>query len=353
MAFQNIKNVKIVGISATVPKHKEDNLNLEILGTSEDRQKFVDATGIRFRHTVADSGLCTSDLCYSSAEKLIEELQWDKSEIDCLIFVTQTPDYVLPATSCILQNRLGLSQECFAMDISLGCSGWVYGLATISALISAGGFKKGLLLSGDTVTMTKSPRDKSTYPLFGDAGTATALTFDTQAKDMKFHFGTDGSNSESIIIKDGGFRNVYTPTSSEYFEAEPGVFRTNMQSVLNGAQVFTFGITKAPKSIKALLEYSNKNIEEIDYLLLHQANTFMTNKISKKAGADINKVPYSIGEYGNTSSASIPLTMVTQLNDKLTKGSNDILACGFGVGFSWGSTIINLDTIKCPTIIEI
>lgn len=351
MAFQKIKNVKITGITACVPDSIVDNTKSKIIGDVSEIQKFIDTTGIGMRHTVGDSKICTSDLCFQAAERLIQDLEWSKQDIDCLIFVTQTPDYILPATSCILQDRLGLSTDCFAIDISLGCSGWVYGLATISQLVGSGNFKKGLLLVGDTVTVTKSERDKSTFPLFGDAGTATALEFSESAPEMFFHTATDGSGYQSIIIEDGGFRNFFTNESLEVNEREEGVFRNNLQSYLNGADVFIFGITKAPRSINTLIEKFNINREEVDYLIMHQANKLMNEKIRKKVNIDTKKVPYSLDEYGNTSSASIPLTIVSRLNEKVSSSTNKFIACGFGVGLSWASVYFEIDAIVCPKVI--
>lgn len=351
MAFQTVNNVKINGISACVPEQVADNSELKLLGSEEDIAKFIDTTGIAKRHVVGDSGICTSDLCFQAAEKLLDSLNWDKADIDCLIFVTQTPDYILPATSCILQDRLGLSKDCFTLDISLGCSGWVYGLSTISGLMSSGNFKKALLLVGDTVTVTKSDRDKSTYPLFGDAGTATALTYDMQAKPMYFQTGTDGSSYEAIIIEDGGFRNFFNETSLEVKEREPGIYRNNLQSYLNGQDVFIFGITRAPKSIKALASEFNIDTDEVDYFVFHQANKLMTEMIRKKIKTTPEKVPYSLNEYGNTSSASIPLTIVTRLRDKVGGEPLKIVGCGFGVGLSWGTVYFETDGLVCPEII--
>lgn len=352
MAFQKIENVKISGISACVPDHVVDNSKLELLGNADEIAKFIETTGIAKRYTIGGKKICTSDLCFEAAEKVIADLNWNKNEIDCLIFVTQTPDYILPATSCVLQHRLGLSTECFTLDISLGCSGWVYGLATISQLLSSGNFKKGLLLVGDTVTVTKSNRDKSTYPLFGDAGTATALEFDNSASPMYFHTATDGSGYKAIMIEDGGFRNFFTPESLEMKECEPGIYRNKLQSYLNGADVFIFGITKAPKSINGLLSHFSLNKEDVDYLILHQANMLMNDKIRKKVGIDEPKVPYSIDEYGNTSSASIPLTMVARLQEEVVGSKQRFLACGFGVGLSWGSVFFETNNIVCPAIIK-
>jgi 3-oxoacyl-[acyl-carrier-protein] synthase-3 len=352
MACQTVQNVKIVGVSACVPDNSIDNSKLEMIGTPKEISKFIETTGIANRHTVGNEKICTSDLCFQAAEKLIKDLSWSKAEIDCFILVTQTPDYILPSTSCILQDRLGLSSECFVLEISLGCSGWVFGMATIAQFLTSGNFKKGLLLVGDTVTVTKSDRDKSTYPLFGDAGTATALEYNEEAPPMYFHTATDGSKHKAIIIEDGGFRNFFSKESLKVKEREPGIFRNNLQSYLNGTDVFIFGITKAPKSINSLLQKFNINKEEVDYFVFHQANLLMTEKIRKKIKVDATKVPYSLDEYGNTSSASIPLTIVAKLKNDVTKNKNKILACGFGVGLSWGSVYFETDTIICPEIIK-
>lgn len=310
MAFYKTNNVLIKGISACVPVNKEDNKDLTLFADQQEASKFIEATGVEFRHIVRDSGICTSDLCFNAAHRLMDDLNWNAEDIDCLIFVSQTPDYILPATSCILQERLKLSQNCYAMDISLGCSGWVYGLSVISSLISSGFMKKGLLLAGDTTSVTKSAEDKSTYPLFGDAGTATAVEYAPESDPMIFNFGTDGKGYEAIIIPDGGFRSFFSEKSFVTEEIEPGIKRNRLQSILNGPAVFTFAITKAPKSVNALLEYFNIEKESIDYFIFHQANFFMNEKIRTKLKIDKEKTPYCLREFGNTSSASIPLTLV-------------------------------------------
>lgn len=352
MAFQVITNVSIKGISACVPSLKEDNKNLKIFQNFGESEKFIETTGVEYRRIVKKSGICTSDLCYMSSVKLMDELGWKREDIDCLIFVSQTPDYILPATACILQERLKLTNECYALDISLGCSGWVYGLSVIASLISGGTMKKGLLLAGDTTTVTKSPKDKSTYPLFGDAGTATAVEFDCNARPLRFHFGTDGKGYEAIMIPDGGFRNFFNERSFDEKEIEPGIVRNRLQSILNGPAVFTFGLSRAPKSVNALLEHFGINREDIDYFIFHQANLFMNERIRMKLKIEPEKVPYSLREYGNTSSASIPLTIVTQFREKQHRYKN-LLVCAFGVGLSWASAVLETGDLYCPDLTEI
>lgn len=352
MSFLNVSNVKITGIASCVPQEIIENLNSPIFDSTEEAQRFVETTGIKKRRVVGNQRICTSDLCIQAAEKLFQESKWSKEEVDCLIFVTQTPDYILPATSCVIQNRLGLSKDCYALDISLGCSGWVYGLSVITSLMQTGMFKKGLLLVGDTTTVTKSEKDKSTFPLFGDAGTCTALEFDESSPKMYFHFGTDGSGFESIMIKDGGFRHPFSEESLKEKEHANGIIRNDLQSILNGANVFTFGIGRAPKSVKALLEKFDLEIDNIDYGLFHQANMMMNEKIRNKLALSVEKVPYSIDEFGNTSSASIPLTMNFKLLEVLRNKKNKFVACGFGVGLSWGSVYFETEKIICPEIQE-
>ena len=351
MGYQHIKNIEISGVSACVPRHIEDNRQLPLLGSPEQALKFIETTGVITRHTVNKQNICSSDMCFHAADKLLNDLEWRREDIGCLIFVSQTPDYIMPATACILQDRLGLSNECFALDISLGCSGWIHGMATIGALMQNGSFKKGLLLTGDTSTITKSPNDKSTYPLFGDSGTATALTYRENSEGLKIHTSTDGKGYRSIIIPDGGFRNFYNPVSDKVIEFEDGIKRSNLHTILDGPAVFTFGISKAPKSILGLMSNFNIDIEKVDYFILHQANKLMNEKIRNKLKVPPEKVPYSIDEYGNTSSSSIPLTMVTRLRNELKNSKCSFITCGFGVGLSWGTIYLQTDKIVCPEII--
>ncbi|MBP8959640.1 MAG: ketoacyl-ACP synthase III [Bacteroidales bacterium] len=353
MGFQHYKNVEIRGLAACVPKNIEDNRQSQLFSTDDQKKMFIETTGVISRHVIANRDICSSDLCFEAANKLMYELNWKREEIDCLIFVSQTPDYIMPATACILQERLGLSNECFAMDISLGCSGWIYGVSTVAALLQTGYFKKGLLLAGDTSTVTKSKKDKSTYPLFGDCGTATALQYKKGCVGFKAHTATDGKGYKAIYIPHGGFRTFYNSWSGKEIEFPDGNIRTNLHTILDGPTVFTFGISKVPLSISGLLKHFNIDIELIDYFIFHQANKILNEQIRKKLKLPVEKVPYSIEYYGNTSSASIPLTMVTKLKNKLESGNCRLIACGFGVGLSWGTIYFETNNIICPEIIEI
>lgn len=338
MAFLEFKNVRIAGMAAGVPKHissnlhpdEEDNVSLDY--SPED---FVETTGVKERRT--SSTLCTSDLCYGAAEKLIADLGWNKQDIEGILFVSQTADYILPATACILQDRLGLSKECYATDMSIGCSGWLYGLSSLAALVNTGGIKKALLMVGDAKGRVKGKRN----PLFGSAGTVTALEYSGDCSALMFHFGTDGSGFDAIITPDGGSRNQITEASFQFYEYE-GKKIHRLQSRMNGMDVFSFGITTAPKSIKKLSEHFGVDYNKADYFIFHQANLKMNNFIVKKLKLDSAKVPNSLHLFGNTNGASIPMTIVTQLKEKL-HSPQKLLCCGFGVGLSWGTALFDTD----------
>lgn len=349
MAFLNVKNVSVRGISACVPL-----INDCILGIYKWRgvDGFIESTGIASRRRAGDS-ITSADLCISAAEKLIEDLEWKKSEIEALVFVSQTPDYILPATSCLIQQRIGLSKECYTLDISLGCSGWVYALSVIASLLQNGTIKKGLLLAGDTITKICSPNDKSTYPLFGDAGSATALEFDDKSCGLKFLFNTDGSGYDAIIIREGGYRNPVTEESLKYVSDDDDISRRGIDLELDGMDVFSFGITKAPKSIKQLCEHFEIDKDKVDIFSFHQANKMMNEMIRKKLKINEDKVPYCMDEYGNSSCASIPLVLVTRERERIQNEKLSHIACGFGVGLSWGSVYFETNKITVPELIEL
>ncbi|KAA6330055.1 3-oxoacyl-[acyl-carrier-protein] synthase 3 [termite gut metagenome] len=352
MPFLECKNVKISGLSSCVPKNVEYVKDYPLFSSSEI-EKFTTSTGVLKRHLVSE-GITSSDLCYEASESIIKELDWDKNDIDILIFVSQTRDYILPSTSCILQHRLGISTNCYTMDIPYGCSGYIYGLSTITSLMSGGYFKKELLLVGDAVHVHHNFEDKSSYPLFGDAGTATALEFSKGEDGFKFHFGTDESGYNAIIIPDGGYRNKFSTDSLIITDYANEGKRSNADCYLNGMDVFSFGISRAPESVKNLCKYFSLNLDDVDYFVMHQANRFLNEMIRKKLNISEEKIINSLKEYGNTSCASIPLSMHTQIKDILQSDREaKILNCGFGVGLSWGSVYYKTRNIVCPDIIEI
>ena len=349
MAFLEFKNVRIAGISAGIPKFVASNLHPsenDGISTDYSPEAFVEATGVLERH-VSDV-LTTSDLCFAAAERLIEDLQWDKKEIEALVFVSQTADYVLPATACILQDRLGLPKECYAEDVALGCSGWVYGLSNIVSLVSTGAIKKALLLAGDAKKRAKGSLD----PLFGHAGTATAIEYSERSDGFMFHFGTDGSGYDAIIMPDGGSRNQVSMDSFVLHDVE-GKKMHRLQTHMKGMDVFSFGITTAPKSVKKLGERFGFNYLDADYVIFHQANMKMNNQIVKKLKLAPERVPSCMYRYGNTSSASIPLTIVTQLRGQFEDKPTKFICCGFGVGVSWGTVAFESKTMVVSELVEV
>ncbi|MFK7784706.1 MAG: 3-oxoacyl-ACP synthase III family protein [Crocinitomicaceae bacterium] len=327
MAFIRTQNVRIAGISATIPKNLESNRELANM-SQESIDLLVQTIGIDSRR-IASKGVSASDMCFASAEKLLNELKWDRDEIEILIFVSQTPDQPIPGSSMLMQEKLGLSKSCMAMDLNQGCAGYVYGLSTIMSLMSASNLKKGLLLVGDTITHLLDENDQSTVPIFSDAGTATALEFNEDAAEAIFNLQTDGKGYQAIEQKRG--------------EA----------MTMNGHQVFHFGLKEVVPNVKSVLEENQTGIDQIDHFIFHQANLLMNESIRRKLKIPAEKVPYSLGEFGNTSCATIPLTIVSALKSALSKGQKTCLLSGFGVGLSWGSGIVTFSNCVCPDLIEI
>lgn len=344
MAFLSVKNVRIAGISAGVPLRKINNLDIQDLSADYEAKDFVEVTGVLERRV---DDYTTSDLCLSAAEQLIKDLEWEKKDIDAIIFVSQTTDFILPATACIIQDKLGLSKECYAEDIVLGCSGWVYGLSSLSSLMASGEIKKALLMAGDA-----KRRVESNDPLFGYAGTVTALEYVEGEEGFKFHFGTDGSGYDAIITPDGGCRNQITDESFKE-EIINGKKYNRLQTRMKGMDVFTFGVTTAPKSVKSLGKRYGFDYKEADYVIFHQANMKMNNMIAKLLKLPAEKVPSCMYNFGNTSSASIPLTIVTKLKGEVENKSTKFICCGFGVGLSWGTVAFESKNLVISNLVEI
>jgi len=332
MAISEIKNIKIKAISSCVPE--EIKFNNEYFD-SADYQKFKQSVGVDQRHVVQENQ-CTSDLCFKAATQIFNDITIERENIEIIIFVSHTADYKLPSTACILQDRLNLKKGCVAFDVTLGCSGFPYGMNIISSLMNAGKYRNGLLLIGNTQSKYTTPLDKSVYPLFADSGSAVLLEYDEHARSIYFDLGTDGSGFSDIIVPDGGSRNPVNPNSFVFETDSNGNVRNRLHEKLDGINVFTFGISIAPKSILNLLEHMNLDIGDIDYLLLHQANKMMLEKIIKKIKIDPEKCPMNISRFGNTSGGSIPLLIATEMSE-INLQDKRFLACGFGVGLSWGT----------------
>lgn len=352
MAKLTTKNVKIVGMSVCVPSRVEENIDLPIFANREEAEKVIASTGIE-RRRVCDDGVTASDLSVKAVEKLLADMGWAPDTVDCLFYVCTSRDYIAPQTACILQDRLGLREDCFVMDLPLGCSGWVYGMSVITSMMQTGMFKRGLLIAAETNTKNRNPKDRTVRPLFGDAATVTALEYDAAwPHPMNFVFGVDGKGASAIMTKFGGMRHPTTHDALLEVEIEPGIIRKGTDMVVNGMDVFGFAIKRPPASLKDLIATFNIDIDAIDFLFLHQANKFIDEKIRKSIKVPPEKVPYCIQDFGNVTSASIPLTMVTQTASALKTGERHCIACGFGVGLAWASCELWTNGMKCPKMEE-
>ena len=349
MATLKFENVGISAIAACVPQQVERNADLGYFMSEEDIQKAINNIGIEERR-IASADVCSSDLCYQAAKQLLEDNQIDRATIDALIFVSQTADYHHPATAPMLQDRLGLSKDTLCFDINLACSGYVYGLSTAYAYANMPTINRVLLLVGETMSKIVSRHDKVNTPLFGDAGTATLIEKGDFGESW-FNLHSDGSGAEVMMIPHGGFRK---PCSLDSFVEETddnGDVRNRLQFRMDGMAVFNFGISEEPRDVKNLVAAAGLNMNDIDLLIYHQANRFMTNFFTQWLKFDKNKTPYSIQKYGNTSSASIPLTIVSELENGYPQRDKVVLS-GFGAGLSWGSALVNLTNCKISTLIE-
>ena len=345
-------HVKIVGVGGCAPRFAEENRQLSIFANPTEAEKVVQSTGIVRRHMVSP-GTTASDLSVKAVERLLKDLGWDIQTVDCLFYVCTSRDYIAPQTSCILQHRLGMRTDSFVMDLPLGCSGWVYGMSVITSMMQTGFLRRGLLVAAETNTLNRSMKDRSVRPLFGDAGTVTALEYDpTWNYPNNFVFGVDGSGAEAIMAKFGGMRHPTTVDALQEREVEPGVIRKGTDMVVRGMDVFGFAIKRPPQSLKELKETFNVDVDSIDFLYLHQANLFIDEKIRKEFKVPKEKVPYCINEYGNVTCASIPLTIATQDKEMLSSRLNHCVACGFGVGLAWASMEFHLDRILSAGVVD-
>jgi len=290
-------------------------------------------------------------LCFAAAERLLDQLHWERESIDHIVFVTQYPDYLLPANSCLLHGRLGLSKSCACLDINLGCSGYIYGLSVASALLSTASAGRCLLLVGDTPSKTASPQDKSVSMLFGDAGTATALEISSSAPAMYFQFGTDGTGYQHLIVPVGGFRQRSTPLTQTRIERESGNWRSDEDLWMDGPEIFAFTLREVPPLMNAVLAASGWTRESVDAFVLHQANRFMIRHLQKKLKIPADKVPITLQDYGNTSSASIPLAINSALKEAVEAAPQRLVMAGFGVGLSWGAAAVTCGPIVVPEIV--
>jgi len=328
-----IKAPHIVGISTCVPSARFDNLKDTSEFSQTEVRKVVAMAGVATRRIV-DTTTCSTDLCFAAATNLLKSVDCKPETIDGLILITQTPDYFMPSSSCLLHNRLGLSKDCASFDVNLGCSGYVYGLWLAAMTLSSGSCRRVLLLHGDTPTLYADKADRSVSLLFGDAGSATLLESSSSGPPDYWYFvlHTDGAGFADLIIEAGGFR--------DRFSSDPRKHCVSM----NGANVFNFTITVLPPLIRDTLALAGMSQEGVDYYVFHQSNQFIMNHVIKRVGLQPERVPIILKEFGNTGGPSIPLT-ITQGN--LTRPGErplKLMLLGYGVGLSWGSALVHLDT---------
>lgn len=353
MAIFTFEKVGITALAACVPRHIIDNYkyDLDIWPEDEVRQ-VVDKVGV-FERRFVDEHTCSSDLCYAAAERLIEDNQIDRGQIDLLVFLSQTPDYRMPATSILLQDRLGLPMSTMAFDISLGCSGFISALSIVYSMMQNHGFRKALLLDGETRSKVYSRKDRREAFIFGDAGVAALVERDEKFGTSHFSINSDGSRGNLIMIPGGGYRNMSSvETLREKVVDEYGNIRTDEQGYMNGADVFNFVIVEVPRDIKRLMEVSGEDIQSMDYFVFHQANAFINNHIAKKLRLPVEKIPWTIQKYGNTSSVSVPLTIVSELKDKM-QGQKRLMLNAFGVGMAWATAIVPFVDCRISEIVEL
>lgn len=299
--------------------------------------KVAAKVGINKRHIVADNETA-SDMGTQAAEKLFAEHNIDRSTIDFVLLCTQSPDYFLPTSACIIQHRLGLSTSCGALDFNLGCSGFVYGLSLAKGLIAANIAKNVLLLTSETYSKHIHPKDKGNRTIFGDASAATVISTDGFASIEDFCLGTDGRGAENLMIKKGGLRQPSdkgdlifdesgNPTSSDFL-------------YMNGGEIFNFTSEAVPILVEEVLEKNNLIKNDIDLFVFHQANKYMMNYLRKLIEIESEKFYYYLENVGNTVSSTIPIALYEAMKETKIKTGSNVLIAGFGVGYSWGATIL-------------
>ncbi len=324
MALSKTSGINIEGIVSLVPANINDNLLLTHLSQS-DKEALIHHTGIRYRRVVNEENTSIKNLFIKGITNLLANLKWEKESIDILICVTQTPNVSIPATSCQIHGDLGFSSNTMCYDINLGCSGFVYGLHTLSALLSSLNNinARAILCCGDISTQLIQENDQTTKPIFSDAASVIAVSNNTETFSY-FNLETNGSGQKAIY-KEGSFMK------------------------LNGIDVFNYSLTMVPKNILNLLSFADKNIDLPNLFVLHQANKLINEAIRKKLLLSETKTPSTLYEYGNTSSASIPLTLCKHW---ASETPNWVLFSGFGVGFSVASALIYLNNSIHLSIIE-
>ena len=334
-----INNVNIRAVNSWLPQNDVELTSFASLYGEAEVNSIIKTTGIE-RVRIVDDKMTSSDMCYLAAEKLFEQEGFDKLQIDGLVFVSQTTDWILPATSISLQARLGLSKDTVCIDVHYGCSGYIYGLFQAASWIACGACKNVLVLAGDTTSRMINEHDKSLRLVFGDCGTATIVSKGEGC--MGFHIQSDGSGADKLIVPAGGFRLPISEETSvlEWDEDKNG--RTKNDLFMDGMAIFNFAITKVHKNINTLIEEMGWQKEDVGFFGLHQANEFMVNYVRKKLKVDESIVPINVRNYGNTGPATLPLLLSDVCSGEHTYDLSKTIMCGFGVGLSWGSVAVDL-----------
>lgn len=349
--YQEFKGVEITAIAACVPKGKIKNDSFGDLLTAKELRIFEKTVGI-FERRWADEGTTASDLGFAAASSLFENGAINKEDIDCLIFLSQTPDYKIPFTSNILQHRLGLKQHILCLDINAGCAGFIQGLSTSFSLAKTLPKGKVLFIVAETLSKIISRKDRGTTMLFGD-GAAAILIENTENIEAKtyFNFFSDGKNSDAIKIPDGGSRNKITGESLVDVEDEKGNLLNRLNLSMDGPKVFDFTLREISPSIEELLKKSKIDKDSVDYFLPHQSNQFIIKQIANQLAVPLDKMLMNINEFGNTSGVSIPLLMAC--NAEKLNNSKKIALSGYGVGLNWGNCILENMKINYLKSVEI
>ncbi len=348
-----IENMKISGIACALPKNKINVKELNNNKYSEhELNKITNLIGAN-NIFYADHNQTSSDLCYEAAVKLISDIGWNEQDIDGLIFVSQTTDHILPATSFILHEKLRLAKSCVVFDLNFGCSGYINGVYLASQLISARSCQKVLLLVGDTISKTISKDDSSVAMVFGDGASATAIEYSNIISKTTIIIHSDGTGYDSIIIPAGGFRKPKSESSCRVVADKDGNLRSEENIYMNGMEIFLFSIREIPLLLKQILTEHGWNDLDVNKYLLHQANLFMLQTIAKKAKLSFEKFPINIDSFGNTSGASIPLLVCDKLKQEIMHSSLNVVMVGFGVGLSWGAIAMQLENVYCSKIIYV
>lgn len=341
----------MAGLCVAMPRH-EQTIEESGYGTPEMRTRFTSATGIKRRRLCAPDQFC-SDLAVAAASRLLDDLGWRRDELDALLLVTQTPDLALPATACMIQERLGLSTGCAAFDVNLGCSGYPYGLYIAGSMVRREGCHKVLLLVGDVSGKSNNnPALDPMAPLFGDAATATALEWSNDAPPFYFSLHTDGKGWDKIIERKPGGRPGMEPELFRQVVGPDGAVHVNTQYQLKGEDVFNFSVRTAPGAVEAMLQRVGWSKGEVDFFVFHQANRLINEFIRKQLNLDVGKVPTTLPMFGNTSCSTIPVTMSDQLGTRLCEARQKLILCGFGVGLSWGTVACEVGPMVCPPLVE-